>query len=224
MSRGPASLVWRDYMNLSELYEKIKRHLDNQNLLPDEYFEISSRISDSELDVGEDISISCKTRWGGSEGIYIDVYLDYPDKRKRSIITGKSLGETEADYDRMNYIAGEIYKYVNGSDGQYARYIRLRTNEGDKIKELVIEQLKEKIRKKLYYFGAAMDKVDLKKLGLLLLIISNLQELDLTNEKWQELGQAEEPLELLYERCKVTLSGTEFEIQDSLLSCINIGI
>ena len=42
-------------------------------------------------------------------------------------------------------------------------------------------------------------------MGLLLLIISNLQELDLTNEKWQELGQAEEPLELLYERCKVTL-------------------
>ena len=40
-------------MNLSELYEKIKRHLDNQNWLPDEYFEISSRISDSELDVGE---------------------------------------------------------------------------------------------------------------------------------------------------------------------------
>lgn len=134
-------------MNLSELYEKIKRHLDNQNLLPDEYFEISSRISDSELDVGEDISISCKTRWGGSEGIYIDVYLDYPDKRKRSIITGKSLGETEADYDRMNYIAGEIYKYVNGYDGQYARYIRLRTKDKDKIKELVIEQLKEKIRK-----------------------------------------------------------------------------
>ena len=52
MSRGPASLVWRDYMNLSELYEKIKSHLDKQNLLPDEYFEISSRISDSELDVG----------------------------------------------------------------------------------------------------------------------------------------------------------------------------
>ena len=93
-----------------------------------------------------------KSRWGGSEGIYIDVYLDYPDKRKYSIITGKSLGETEADYDRMNYIAGEIYKYVNGSDGQYARYIRLRTNEGDKIKEHGNRAVKRKNQKKAVLF------------------------------------------------------------------------
>lgn len=211
-------------MNLVELYQNIKTHLDKQNLLPDEYFEFDSSIQENEMNVEDDISISCKTEWGGSEGIYIDVYLDYPVRRKRSIITGKTLGETEADYDRMNYIAGEIYKYVNGASGQYARFVRLKKVEEFKIKDLVIEQLKENIRKKLYYSGAAMDKVDLKELGLLLLIISNLQELDLSEEKWKELSQSEEPLNLLYERCKGTLAGTEYEIQDSLLSCINIGI
>ena len=113
---------------------------------------------------------------------------------------------------------------MNGASGQYARFVRLKKEEEFKTKDLVIEQLKENIRKKLYYSGAAMDKVDLKELGLLLLIISNLQELDLSEEKWKELRQSEEPLNLLYERCKGTLSGTEFEIQDSLLSCINIGI
>lgn len=95
-------------MNLVELYQNIKTHLDKQNLLPDEYFEFDSSIQENEMNVEDDISISCKTEWGGSEGIYIDVYLDYPVRRKRSIITGKTLGETEADYDRMNYIAGEI--------------------------------------------------------------------------------------------------------------------
>ena len=34
MSRGPASLVWRDYMNLSELSEKIKSHLDKNYIRP----------------------------------------------------------------------------------------------------------------------------------------------------------------------------------------------
>lgn len=169
-------------MNLVELYQNIKTHLDKQNLLPDEYFEFDSSIQENEMNVEDDISISCKTEWGGSEGIYIDVYLDYPVRRKRSIITGKTLGETEADYDRMNYIAGEIYKYVNGASGQYARFVRLKKEEEFKTKDLVIEQLKENIRKKLYYSGAAMDKVDLKELGLLLLIISNLQELDLSEE------------------------------------------
>lgn len=224
MKREPASL-FGGKMNLVELYEKIKSHLNKMNLLPDEYFEFNSYMfSNSELNVDEDISISCNTEWGGSEGIYIDVYLDYLDKGKDAIITGKSLGETEADFDRMHYIAGEIYKYVNGSSGQYARYFRLKSKKEDMIKEMAIEQLKEKARKKLYYSGAAMNQVDMKKLGLILIIIANLQELELTDEKWQELCQAEEPLDLLYERCKTSLCGTDFEIQDTLSSCINIGI
>ena len=77
-------------MNLAELYEKIKSHLNKMNLLPDEYFEFNSYMfSNSELDVDEDISISCNTEWGESEGIYIDVYLDYLDKGKRCDHHGK---------------------------------------------------------------------------------------------------------------------------------------
>ena len=43
------------------------------------------------MNVEDDISISCKTEWGGSEGIYIDVYLDYPVRRKRSSLPAKPL-------------------------------------------------------------------------------------------------------------------------------------
>ena len=33
-------------MNLVELYQNIKTHLDKQNLLPDEYFEFDSSIQE----------------------------------------------------------------------------------------------------------------------------------------------------------------------------------
>ena len=68
--------------------------------------------------------------YGASEGVYLDVYLKWYDQQKqesviKSFITGKTLGETGSDLDRMYLIASTITKAFNGDGGTHARYIRL---------------------------------------------------------------------------------------------------
>ena len=68
----------------------------------------------------------CKTDYGGSEGIYLDVYLEWQegDKPKREcFITGKTLGESGTDLDRMFLISAAITKAFRGDNSVHARYM-----------------------------------------------------------------------------------------------------
>ncbi len=68
----------------------------------------------------------CKTDYGGSEGIYLDVYLEWQEgdkPKKECFITGKTLGESGADMDRMFLISSAITKAIRGDNSVHARYI-----------------------------------------------------------------------------------------------------
>lgn len=58
-------------------------------------------------------SVKVQTVWGNNEGVYIDVEIIAGGERIR-FATGKTLGETEEDYDKMSAIAGFIYKSFAG--------------------------------------------------------------------------------------------------------------
>ncbi len=60
--------------------------------------------------------------------LYLDVSLQWYENDPtvtRSFITGKTLGESGADLDRMYLIASAITKAFHGDRGTYARYLRL---------------------------------------------------------------------------------------------------
>lgn len=99
-----------------EVFAKLEQRLKDTGMLPDEYF-----LMDLEWGNGREIpkeaDIFCATDYGESEGVYVDVYLKwYEDGRPitKSFATGKTLGESGYDLDRMFLTASAITKAFHG--------------------------------------------------------------------------------------------------------------
>ena len=108
-----------------EVYEELKHRLEGMGYLPDEYFTMDWRWEHGrQIPKGADFF--CKTDYGANEGIYLDVYLEWRegDKPKREcFITGKTLGESGADLDRMFLISSAITKAFRGDNSVHTRYM-----------------------------------------------------------------------------------------------------
>lgn len=100
----------------SEVFEELKQRLDGMGLLPDEYFELAPEWTEGKL-LPRDAGFFITTDYGTSEGIYLDAYLKWFENDNsvtRSFFTGKTLGETGYDLDRMHLIASAITKAFHG--------------------------------------------------------------------------------------------------------------
>lgn len=109
-----------------EVFEELKHRLEGMGYLPDEYF-LMNRDWENGREIPRDADIFCTTDYGGSEGVYLDVSLQWYENDRtvtRNFITGKTLGETGADLDRMFLISSAITKAFHGDRGTYARYLR----------------------------------------------------------------------------------------------------
>ena len=117
-----------------EVFEELKQRLDGMGLLPDEYFELAPEWMDGEL-LPQNAGFFITTDYGESEGIYLDAYLKWFEGDRsvtRSFFTGKTLGETGADLDRMFLISSAITKAFHGDGGQYDRYRTLHPEKNAK--------------------------------------------------------------------------------------------
>lgn len=115
-----------------EVFEELKHRLEGMGYLPDEYF-LMDREWENGREIPKDADIFCTTDYGGNEGVYLDVYLKwYEDSRPvtKSFITGKTLGETGADLDRMFLISSAITKAFHGDGETYSLQLRRRTAGG----------------------------------------------------------------------------------------------
>ncbi len=116
-----------------EVFAELKQRLDSMGYLPDEYFLMDSHWEDGrEIPKGADIF--CTTDYGGSEGVYLDVYLKWCEDNKpitRSFITGKTLGENGNDLDRMFLISSAITKAFHGDNATHTRYMKIGGVEDD---------------------------------------------------------------------------------------------
>ena len=100
-----------------EVFEELKHRLESMGYLPDEYF-LMDREWENGREIPKDADIFCTTDYGGNEGVYLDVYLKwYEDSRPvtKSFITGKTLGETGADLDRMFLISSPSPRRSTGT-------------------------------------------------------------------------------------------------------------
>jgi len=110
-----------------EVFKELKYRLDTIGYLPDEYILMDLEWSNGRM-IPDGADIFCTTDYGGSEGIYLDCYLKWHENRTpitKRFFTGKTLGDTGSDMDRMFLISSAITKAFHGDGGQYARYTRL---------------------------------------------------------------------------------------------------
>ena len=124
-AENPRRLTYAGQRTAEDVFHELEAQLDSVGYLPDEYLLLDSRWQNGrEMPKGADFF--CKTDYGGSEGIYLDVYLEWQegDKPKREcFITGKTLGESGADLDRMFLISSAITKAFRGDNSVHARYM-----------------------------------------------------------------------------------------------------
>ena len=107
-----------------EVFKELEEVMKANDMMPDEYFLLSSRFDEKSV-MPRDVSIIAYAQWGGNEGVYLEVEM-ISENEKQHFATGKTLGETEEDYDRMQAIAGFIYKSFAG----FGRVSKAETTEG----------------------------------------------------------------------------------------------
>lgn len=95
-----------------EIFKELEASMKENNMMPDEYFLLSHRF-DEKTEIPRDACFYAYAQWGSNEGVYIEVEMLVNGSRQH-FATGKTLGETEEDYDRMQKIAGFIYKSFAG--------------------------------------------------------------------------------------------------------------
>jgi hypothetical protein len=123
----PHKLMYDGQRTAQEIFAELCGRLESANYLPDEYF-LLNRSFDESAEWPEEGEISCSVDYGGSEGIYLDVHLNYTDEngkyQSKSFATGKTLDESDDALDRMYLIASAVTKAFH-SDGVHARYVRI---------------------------------------------------------------------------------------------------
>ena len=124
-AENPRRLKYAGQRAAEEVYQELKARLDSVGYLPDEYLLLDNRWQNGR-EMPRDAGFFCRTDYGGSEGIYLDVFLDwYEDGQHKTehFMTGKTLGESGADLDRMSLISSAITKAVRGDNIVHARYM-----------------------------------------------------------------------------------------------------
>ena len=124
-AENPRRLKYAGQRAAEDVFHELETRLDSVGYLPDEYFTMDWRWEHGrQIPKGADFF--CKTDYGGSEGIYLDVFLEWCEEGQRKtehFMTGKTLGESGADLDRMFLISSAITKAFRGDNSVHARYM-----------------------------------------------------------------------------------------------------
>ena len=124
-AENPRRLTYAGQRTAEDVFHELEAQLDSVGYLPDEYLLLDSRWQNGR-EMPRDANFFCKTDYGGSEGIYLNVFLDwYEDSQRKTehFMTGKTLGESGADLDRMFLISSAITKAIRGDNSVHARYM-----------------------------------------------------------------------------------------------------
>ena len=123
-----------------EVFNELSQYLKEENIYPDEYFLLNHRFHSGVL-IPHVEDFICYAQWGGSEGIYLEVEFVVEKSDGRScerinFATGKTLGESGEDYDRMQYIAGRIYRAFTDDAFRSSRYMVVPQTEATNEKDV----------------------------------------------------------------------------------------
>ena len=124
-AENPCKLNYAGQRTAEDVFHELEARLDSVGYLPDEYLLLDTRWQNGR-EMPRDAGFFCRTDYGGSEGIYLDMFLEwYEDSQHKTehFMTGKTLGEGGADMDRMSLISSAITKAIRGDNSVHARYM-----------------------------------------------------------------------------------------------------
>ena len=143
----PGMVTFDKHRPAKEIFAELEAHLKADGRMPDEYFLLARKWGEKGAMFPRDADVISSVNFGGSEGIYIDISLRYEkdvhefnkaagivetDRRyvTETFATGKTLGETIEDLDRMNLVASSVTAAFFG-DGREVmeRYALIESGE-----------------------------------------------------------------------------------------------
>ena len=128
-----------------DVFRELEANLKKSGFLPDEYFLMSMDWENGKK-IPKGAEIFCTADYGGSEGVYVDVYLKWYEKDRsiiRNFATGKTLGETGYDMDRMFLVGSAITKAFHGEtrrSGPSGTVLCLSVEEKNALAEMLSAQ------------------------------------------------------------------------------------
>ena len=145
---NPRALIFDSQRVALDIFNELETHLKTEGRMPDEYFLFDARGSwkDGAL-FPRDAQVLCSVNYGGSEGVWLDISVQYEKEvyeysrengvlgwHKRTVIepfaTGKTLGETIDDLDKMNLVASSVTAAFYGMEAEVKeRYAKIERGE-----------------------------------------------------------------------------------------------
>lgn len=209
-----------------EVFAELEAALKAAGLYPEDYFTLSNDFTDENMDCPEFCDVICYAQWGGSEGIYLEmeiVFLNEQDNTyvRKNFATGKTLAEDGNSYDRMQYIAGYIYKLFMGERMVPLRYMIVGQQElplREQLHRRLLLEYNSYIRD-IFVHKQQNPAENGDEVGIRSLVLHNVMKCELPEEKIQELLDSDNALELLTKICRHVLEPDSFEITDTICSC-----
>jgi len=183
----PGTIIFDSQRVAQDIFSELTTHLAADGRMPDEYFLLSVDWRDGVL-FPKDSEILCNVNYGGSEGIYIDIAVNYEKDvyefndatktgcwMKRMVTeqfaTGKTLGESISDLDKMNLVASSVMAAFYGKKSEVLeRYAKVECGEPDRIYPLphemavpIAEKHKQTLADKLQVAGDKAKAQDAHK-------------------------------------------------------------
>jgi len=142
----PNVVIFDQQRVAQDIFNELVEHLKADGRMPDEYFLLNHDWQNGKL-FPRDAHIISSANFGGNEGIYLDVSIRYrkevPEhnkatntvKHKENIVielfaTGKTLGDTIQDLDRMSLVASSVTAAFYGMKRQVQkRYAQVESGE-----------------------------------------------------------------------------------------------
>lgn len=102
------------------IFDLLSQHLKDNDMYPDEYFiDSSDNYAVNNGNVFES-DFYCHTNFGGSEGVYIDIYQRDQNGKRVNFATAKTLDEGGDAFIKMSRIAAECSLMLNGYGNKYS--------------------------------------------------------------------------------------------------------
>lgn len=116
----PGYLRYVGQRKTEEVFRDLKTHLQQRDMLPDEYFLPNPAAEKGSL-FPKNARIMAYADYGGNEGVYLDVDLA-TEKGIEHFATGKTLSEGKDALDHMYLICSAIMQSFWGDPNVHARY------------------------------------------------------------------------------------------------------
>jgi len=157
---NPRALIFDSQRIAQDIFDELEAHLKADGRMPDEYFLFDTDWENGKL-FPKDGEILCNTNYGGSEGIYIDIFVRhekdvYEHKSDTGVLgwhkrmvtehfaTGKTLGDSIGDLDKMNLVASSVMAAFYGMKAEVQeRYAKIGRGEEQPVYPRPPEKLSE---------------------------------------------------------------------------------